>query len=277
MQNIPRIYLNENLELGKEYPLPPDTAHYLTKVMRVSALPKQDMDFSVFNNGKEFGAKLIERTDGKKSVCYALLTVGSDRIDPAGAFCLAFAPIKQSRLEEMLNMATQLGVARFQPVITERTVARHIKWERIQKIAIEASEQSGRNSIPSILPEIKFADFIKNNKNIIFADERFAHDDVSFRTPQSGGPGSGQDQGIENISDRKNICNSQPHQIPDNFAQSAQNFRDDTIILIGPEGGFSDKEFELLDVAGAAGISLGRTILRAETAAVVAIGKIDSR
>ena len=128
-------------------------------------------------------------------------------------------------------MATQLGVRAFQPVITEHTVTKHINWERMQKIVIEASEQSGRNSIPVILPEKNFLDV--DLSNIVFADERCAY-------------------GAELPTD----------------AMGAK------YVFVGPEGGFSEKEFAAFDAAGAKGISLGKTILRAELAAAIAISRV---
>ena len=240
MKNIPRIYINENLETGKIFPLTKDQAHYLTKVMRIKA---QDIGhkaenpedvFMIFNNGNEFFAKLVVQNN----MPFALCLMPSDRPDPAGQICLAFAPIKQARIEEMLAMATQMGVRRLQPVITDRINEHHPKWERIKKIIIESSEQSGRNSVPELATPMKFDEFLKQNKNIVFADERL----VSFR----GAPGANPEPG-------KDISKT---------------------ILIGPEGGFSDAEFTALDAAGAVGISLGKTILRAETAAVAALARL---
>ena len=140
-----------------------------------------------------------------------------------------FAPIK--RTDDLLNMATQMGVAEFLPVITARTNANHINWERMQKIVIEASEQSNRNSVPKILNPIKFSEL--DLSDVVFADERAAY-------------------GKELPSGAGNV----------------------TSILIGPEGGFSEDEFNALDAAGARGISLGKTILRAELAASIAIAKV---
>ena len=220
MKNIPRIYIDEPLAGGKQVKLSDGALHYLQKVMRADK-------FLAFNGGKEFHADLS--------------VIGSEtgRADPSNGLTLAFAPIKQARLEEMLSMATQMGVAKLQPVITDRVNEHHVKWDRIRKIIIEAAEQSGRNSVPLLAASRKFDEFLQMQKNLVFADERLT------------------DSGI----------------IPDNFAQ-AQNFRNDTTILIGPEGGFSDKEFAALDKAVAVGIGLGKTILRAETAAVAAIAKI---
>ena len=106
-----------------------------------------------------------------------------------------------------------------------------MNWDRMKKIAIEAAEQSNRNSVPAILEPIPFNKI--DLSEITFADERAAYG----------------------------------HKAQENTKQIKT-------ILVGPEGGFSDSEFAALDAAGAVGISLGKTILRAEVAAVVAIEKV---
>jgi len=213
MKNIPRIYIDEPLVTGKQIKLSANALHYLKKVMRTDK-------FLAFNGGQEYHANL-------SAVGHA-----TGRPDPSNNLTLAFAPIRQARLEEMLSMATQLGVAKLVPVVTERTNEHRTNWNRIKKIIIESSEQSGRNNVPELTPLQKFNEFIKA-KNLFFADERLVHNDAPPTT----------------------------------------TFKAD-IILIGPEGGFSDKEFAALDKVGATGISLGKTILRSETAAVVAVAKL---
>ena len=216
MKNIPRIFINENIQNGTIIPANKDIVHYLTRVMRTDTC-------LVFGNGNEYNAKL---TDDKKSLIIGNQT---NHTDPSGNIILMFAPIK--RTDDLINMATQMGVCAFQPVITDRTNANHINWERMQKIAIEAAEQSNRNTVPKIYTPIRFADL--DLKNTVFADERVAYG--------------------HNTNNRAEEIKS---------------------ILIGPEGGFSDSEFAALDNAGAVGISLGKTILRAELAAAIAIAKV---
>jgi len=216
MKNIPRIFINEKIETGKKITVEKDVAHYLKKVMRTE-------NCLIFNNGTEFYAHISD--DSK----YLIPESQTEHIDPCNDIIFYFAPIKKT--DEMLNMVTQMGVAKIQPVITDRTIAHHINWKRIEKIITEASEQSNRKNIPKLLPPIKFSDLDKNN--LAFADERAAY-------------------GKETKSLSGNISG----------------------VLIGPEGGFSDSEFAALDKSGAIGISLGKTILRAETAAVAALAKI---
>lgn len=216
MQNVPRIYLNEDLESGKTFLIDKDVVHYLRRVMRRG-------DCLVFNNGSEYNASLSE---DNKSIFIGEKT---NHLDPSNNIVLYFAPIK--KMDEMLNMITQMGVARLQPVITQRTVANHVNWTRMKKIIVEACEQSNRNSVPELLQPIKFQDLDLNN--LIVADERFARDYKKKET-----------------------------RIKTNR------------ILIGPEGGFSDDEFAKMDKFGVPGLSLGKTILRAEVAAVVAVSKV---
>ncbi len=215
MKNIPRIFIKNDLESGDVIPATRDVAHYLTHVMRTG-------DFLAFGGGNEFNAAIS--ADGRT------ITIGDKtaHVDPSNNITLLFAPIK--RTDDLINMATQMGVACFQPVITDRTVERFVKWDRMEKIAVSAAEQSNRNSVPVILPPIKFSDL--SLSNVVFADERAAH---------------GADLPTNINSDK---------------------------ILIGPEGGFSDAEFGALDAAGALGISLGKTILRAELAAAIAINRV---
>ncbi len=216
MKNIPRIFINEDIESGKSISVDKDTVHYLRHVMRRD-------DCFVFNNGDEYIAKLSD--DNK----YMIIGDKTDHIDPSNDLTLYFAPIK--KIDELINMATQMGVGTFVPVITNRTVANHINWNRIRKIMIEAAEQSNRNSVPKLQEPVKFDDL--DLSGLIVADERFAH---------------GKELNSETVYGKR--------------------------LLVGPEGGFSDSEFEKMDAAGVIGLSLGKTILRAETAAVVAISKV---
>lgn len=216
MKNIPRVFINNEIRTGLTIPAPTDAAHYLSRVMRTR-------DFLAFGGGVEYNATLSD--DGR------FITIGDKTAhsDPSNDLTLMFAPIKHT--DDLLKMATQLGVNAVQPVITEHTVANHINWMRMKKIVIESAEQSNRNSVPEILPEIKFSDV--NLSDVVFADERAAYG-----------------------------------------AELPTTARDKKYVFIGPEGGFSTAEFAAFDAAGAVGISLGKTILRAELAAAIAISRI---
>jgi 16S rRNA (uracil1498-N3)-methyltransferase len=216
MKNIPRIYIDCEIASGAIVSASREIAHYLRRVMRSDTC-------LVFNKGVEFNASLS--SDDK----HLIIGTPTSHVDPSNDITLMFAPVK--RTDDLLNMATQMGVRAFLPVITQRTNANHINWERMKKIVIESSEQSNRNSVPEILMPKKFEDL--DLSKIAFADERAAY---------------GHDT---------KICNGEIK-----------------TVLVGPEGGFSESEFEKLDSAGACGISLGKTILRAELAAAIAISKL---
>ncbi len=215
MKNIPRIFVGNDIRAGMIIPATREIAHYLGHVMRTR-------ECLCFGGGNEFVGRLND--DGRTII------IGDQTAhpDPSSDVTLMFAPIK--RCDDLINMATQMGVGKFQPVITDRVVEHHIKWDRMQKIAISAAEQSNRNSVPEICAPIKFSDL--DLSTIVFADERAAHG-----------------------ADISEVTNA-------------------NAILVGPEGGFSDAEFNRLDTCGARGISLGKTILRAELAAAIAISKI---
>ena len=123
MKNIPRIFIGGSIYNGIQIPLSRETLHYLTRVMRTR-------ECLVFGGGDEYAATV---SDDDKSLIVGNKT---SHIDPSNDIMLMFAPIKHT--DDLINMATQMGVARFVPVITARTVAHHINWGRMRKIAVEA-------------------------------------------------------------------------------------------------------------------------------------------
>ena len=146
---------------------------------------------------------------------------------------LAFAPVKRAQTDWLVEKATELGAARLVPVITQRTIAERVKLERLKAIAIEAAEQCGR----TMLPEIAEPQALKR-----LLDER---DDA--RTLYFADEGGGE-------------------RVADAFKPGP------ALILVGPEGGFTDDERKGVRAAiNAVPISLGPRILRAETAALAAL------
>ena len=146
---------------------------------------------------------------------------------------LAFAPIKRSQTDWLVEKATELGVARLLPVMTQRTVAERVKLERLQGIAIEAAEQCGRTRLPEIAEPLVLGHLLEHRdatRTLYFADE-------------TGGEWA-----------------------PDAFTAGP------CMILIGPEGGFTNDERTSIRAApNSVAISLGPRILRAETAALAAL------
>lgn len=154
----------------------------------------------------------------------------------------AFAPLKKGRLDYMIQKATEMGVSELLPVLTDYTDNHKIKLEKLEANAIEAAEQCTMLSIPIIHPPAKFSAFMAQyapNHQIIFCDERA---DVQSPITQ-----------ISKLKDQQ------------------------IIVLIGPEGGFSAAERQiLLDHANTTAISLGPRTMRADTAAVAALTLVQA-
>lgn len=147
---------------------------------------------------------------------------------------LCFAPVKKAALDWLVEKATELGAARLVPVITDRTIVDRVNGDRMRAIATEAAEQCGRTALPNIMPPVKLAALLADwpaDRALLFADE-------------AGG------------ADAAAAVRAAP-------APAAW--------LIGPEGGFTDRERTLILAHPATRrVSLGPRILRAETAALAA-------
>lgn len=223
--------------------------HYLISVLRL----KDGAEIRVFNeNDGEFLARIVS-VSRKKITLHLAEQIKPPVIEPETAtetvtnrsVTLAFAPIRRQRMEAMIEKATELGVTTLAPVLTAFTQSPHVNLERLRLIATEAAEQSERMSVPHLLKPQKLHDFCAGlgTQEMIFCDEAQA--------------GQADAHMLSFLQHRKD------HQKPDR----------PSIILIGPEGGFSDQETRfLLDQTGIHGVSLGSNILRSDTAAILALG-----
>ncbi|MFT8797077.1 16S rRNA (uracil(1498)-N(3))-methyltransferase [Zymomonas mobilis] len=147
---------------------------------------------------------------------------------------LLTAPIKKGRIDWIYEKACELGVARITPVITQRTIVDRVNLERLQAHIVEAAEQCGRTS----LSEVTEARSLKS----LLAE--WPEDRALFFADETGG-----EPMIEALSKRKMAA----------------------AILVGPEGGFTDQERDMINaVKQAVPVSLGPRILRADTAAIAA-------
>ncbi len=228
MSNI-RLFYPESLSINLEGKLDKAQSHYLTKVMRIP----NGGNFSLFNKFGEWQTtiKEISKNDLTFKVIKRLRYEESET-----DLWLAFSPIRSNFFNFMIQKATELGVTKFIPIITERTVVRKINYERLIKIVTEASEQSNRLSIPEIDNIQKLDDFFINNKdlNLIFGD--LNSDNKKLK-----------------INNKKLLC-----------------------ILIGPEGDYTEVEREkILKYSGTQAIKLGNNILRSETAVISALSVIN--
>ena len=165
MSNI-RLFFPESLSLNFESKLDKSQSHYLTKVMRI----KIGESFSLFNKNEEWLAKINQISKGivEFSVIEKLRQKENTK-----EIWLAFSPIKSNYFNFMIQKATELGVTKFIPIIFDRTIVRKINKERLEKIIIEATEQSNRINVPILEKPQNLENFLtKNLKKIdlIFTD-----------------------------------------------------------------------------------------------------------
>ena len=228
MSNI-RLFFNESLYINLKSKLDKTQSHYIHKVMRI----KEGQNFSLFNQSGEFEVKVenIIRGIVEFSVEKKLRSA-----DNPTEIWLAFTPIKLNYLNLMIQKATELGVTRFIPLLTDRTVVRKINEKRIKKIIVEASEQSNRLNLPTLDKLKNLEEFLKENIDITihFGDLNSKNKKIDIKRDEP-------------------LC-----------------------ILIGPEGDFSIKEREIISkMKNIIPININKNILRSETAAISMISIIS--
>ncbi len=139
-----RLFVSAALAAGIGVELNPGQAHYVLRVMRLA--PRQRIRLFNGRDGEWLGS-LAPGGRAKVTVEIEKMIRAQDVED--GPW-LAFAPVKKSPTDVIVEKATELGVSRILPVLTERTVAHRVNIERLHAIAVEAAEQSGRLSVPEI-------------------------------------------------------------------------------------------------------------------------------
>jgi len=229
MSNI-RLYFSNSLSADMIDKLDKAQSHYLTKVMRV----KENEVFSLFNKNGEWEAKILGTS---KNIVEFKTTKQLRQKENTKELWLAFSPIKSNYQNFMIQKATELGVTKFLPIIFERTIVRKIKKERLEKIVIEASEQSNRINVPIIEESQNLNNFLKTDSiDLIFTDLNSNNNKIDK----------------SKLTDRP-AC-----------------------IIIGPEGDFSEAEREkILSFKGVQPIKINENILRSETAVISAISIVN--
>ena len=163
MSNI-RLFFKESLSLNLVSKLDKSQSHYISKVMRT----KENEIFSLFNSSGEWEAKILNIT---KSIVEFEITNQIRQKENQKELWLAFSPIKSNYFNFMIQKATELGITKFVPIIFERTVVRKLNKERLEKVIIEATEQSNRINIPTLEDTTNLEDFLKSSEmNLIFTD-----------------------------------------------------------------------------------------------------------
>ena len=229
MSNI-RLFFSAALSTDMTDKLDKSQSHYLNKVMRV----KENEVFSLFNSNGEWEAKVLSIS---KNIIKFKITKQLRQKENIKELWLAFSPIKSNYQNFMIQKATELGVTKFLPIIFDRTIVRKINKDRLEKIVIEASEQSNRINVPIIEESQNLNSFLKTNSiDLIFTDINSENNKIDK----------------SKLTD-KPIC-----------------------IIIGPEGDFSEAEREkILTFKGVQPIKINENILRSETAVISAISIIN--
>jgi 16S rRNA (uracil1498-N3)-methyltransferase len=231
-----RLFVDHAIAGGVRVPCTPEQASYLRSVLRLG-----DGDEILIFNGRdgEWRARLI--AEGKRGA--ALEAQSLVRAQTGGPdITYLFAPLKRTRLDYMVQKATELGVARLVPVLTRHTVADRVNTERMRANAIEAAEQCGILRVPQVAEPVKLQTLLNgwdSTRTLIFCDE----------AAEQSSP----------------------------LAALADLPAGPLAVLIGPEGGFSPDEREMIRaVPQAKAISLGPRIMRADTAAVAALALVNA-
>mgnify|MGYP000467508930 FL=1 len=229
-----RLFVSADLALGTEVALDRDQAHYLFNVMRLAA----GAPVLIFN-GRD-GEWRAEVTRVGRQGTLTVRAAGQPQRRPPD-LTLAFAPIKKTRTDFIVEKATELGCARIQPMTTRHTNSERLRLDRLRAHAVEAAEQCGETHVPAVLEPVKLLALLDGwdpARRLMFCDE--ARDarpatEVLGAFASDAGPGP-------------------------------------WAILIGPEGGFAAEEVERLrGLPFVARVTLGPRVLRADTAAVAAI------
>ena len=231
-----RLHVTAGLDAGVRVALTREQVNYLVNVLR---LPEGAV-VHVFNGREgEWRARLVR--EGRRDASLAV----DERIRAqTGGMDVhyLFAPLKRSRLDYMVQKATELGVARLQAVITRHTVAERVNLDRMRANVIEAAEQCGILRIPEVLapmPLTKVMGQWEPLRTLVFCDEEAPVADP-IRVLEAARPGP-------------------------------------VAVLIGPEGGFAEEERALLlGLPHVVRLALGSRIMRADTAAVAALALVNA-
>jgi len=227
-----RLYHPDSIVENSINLLSKEHTHYVTNVMRL----KRGSIVNLFNNEGEWESEIVFLNKDRAEVKLLKKVKESQKKNKIE---LAICLVKKNPMETILQKATELGVSKIIPIISERTEVKELNNDRAKKIVIEATEQSSQMSPPEILKIMKLKDFLKNldeTTQLLFADVN-SKDKLSF----------------EKFKNFKSLC-----------------------ILIGPEGDFSPSERQsILSFAQVVPFTMSKNILRSDTAVISAISLVN--
>ena len=231
MSNI-RLYFPDNIVENTTSLLSKEHTHYVANVMRM----KRGSNINFFNKEGEWLSEIIFLNRDRVEVKF--LNKMKESSKPSNIE-LAICLVKKNPMETILQKATELGVIRITPIISERTEVKELNYERAQKIVIEATEQSNQLNPPEVSKVIKLKDFLEK----LDSGTKFLFADVNSQN------------------------NLKKKDVEGDFLKT---------ILIGPEGDFSPSERKsILAKANTTSFSISKNILRSDTAVISAISLIN--
>ena len=229
---LKRLFIKTELKKKSLINLSVPNTHYISNVLRI----REKQKLSIFNGVQGEWIGVIQSLNKKKA--FILIEKQIKKQEREKLINIIYVPIKGNRNYYLIEKITELGVSNIFPIISERSVIKKFNYKKAYACSIAASQQSGRLSVPEIheFKSLKNLFFLWNKNNeVIFCDE----------------------------TEKKDFFN--------NLFKLGSNKKINTI-LIGPEGGFSPSEKNFLkDLNYVYGLSLGKRILRADTAAISAL------
>ena len=227
-----RLYHPDSILENNTSLLSKEHTHYIVNVMRL----KRGSKLNFFNKNGEWKSEIIFLNKDRVEVRFLEKIKEAKNLSKIEiAICL----VKKNPMDTILQKATELGVGKIIPIVSERTEVKELNIDRAKKIVIEATEQSNQLVPPEITNVIKLKDFLKTfdeTSKLLFADVN-SKDNLK----------------IEDLKNFKCLC-----------------------ILIGPEGDFSPEEREsILQIRAAKPFKLSRNILRSDTAVISAISLVN--
>lgn len=223
-----RFFVDSKIREGEVNAL--TDASLVHQLRRVFRLHEGDKAIFFDGNGNDYVSEIVSMTD--KKLEFRICETRAVKPHSPLRLSLAVSLIKKDNFEWVIQKGTELGVSEFIPLVSERSEKKGFNMERAKKIAVEATEQSGRAFVPDIKELVSLEDFL--------ADE--SRDVIAFHT--EGGS------------------------LKDSSLYETVSKKDEAVACIGPEGGWSEKEIEMFRAKGAQIARLDSPVLRAETAAV---------
>jgi 16S rRNA (uracil1498-N3)-methyltransferase len=246
---LTRVYVEAALTSGSMVELPSDTASHLAKVLRA----RSGDELILFNgDGREFNGA-IETVRGSRMSASVGDSRPVDRESPLAITLVQCVP-RGDRMDFIVQKATELGVSRIVPVLSQRSVVRldagqaESKAVHWRAVAVNACEQCGRNRLPTIDAARPLLNYL--GESVPGVGPRLVFEPESALQPGTAAQNPAAAQG---------------------FAMTAAE------IAIGPEGGFASDELEAFRVSGFSQVGLGPRILRTETAAIAAVVWLQAR